>query len=346
MDEIERNETISTVLQRVGLACSVHQALEWASNARYVIQTAARRLEVAHFYDEPEAVEATHQTICQLAQWQHQKFGLGGPARSLELALGVVEEGGEFTTAIVNMNAPEMEDAQGDIAIYLAQLLFHEGLSLAPLFLPVASQPALVIPRTGTGYVYQQSRALGILAHIVLKHQQRTRGLQHREVYLACLCAAAHAVLQTHHIQAKHLTATAAHILTRDRSADIGGDSVLPPGPTPGMVQAITAAAQEVVSAYLAADTTFPKFELALENLVALFLEDHESAGNLHVVFPLAEAPPTEVPAEPPRTSAPITPVSGWYTCLACHGTKYHASASPEERCTYCDGNVVVELPS
>lgn len=245
-------EMTAIVLERLGLTCGLPlgksygaiaiQARAWKTRARDLYlyapnsRQAALQTTLALFENREQtaqvlseftsAEQELHQVICDLARWQAVKYGACGYAHRLAFTLGVVEEIGEKATALITQNRAGMEDAKGDIAVFLAQLLFHEGLSLAPLLAQCYEGPALALgPETPTApYEIQITRAAGALAHVVLKHHQQIRGLQYPAVYQPVLCAAAHAILQTCGIEPHHLQTTAKHVMQRNRSADLGGD--------------------------------------------------------------------------------------------------------------------------
>lgn len=245
------DDILLAILQRLRFTCgkSVGDAA-WGADAAWGVaaitqadlwyRMARSRCLFAHHLvaqdasQDPSQEQQLHQVICKLGEWQTQKFGPPTAGRSLELALGVVEELGEKATAWIEafdtpgtagvINRAAIDDAKGDMAIYLAQLLYHEGLSLAPLLLlPPFKVPVMRLRAPGT-YVVQQLRAIGALAHIVLKRHQRIRGLQHDEVYYVALCVAAVTLIKACELLPEHLTITAQHVLTRDRSAEPGGD--------------------------------------------------------------------------------------------------------------------------
>lgn len=112
----------------------------------------------------------------QVAKWSIKNFGSQrsklDPALtlgSLAPLLGLIEEFGELSEAVDNQNREEIEDALGDIGIYLCDYTSREGI-LLPIRenIPDYKVPPITF-RTLNGL-------LGKLVHITLKRHQGIRG--------------------------------------------------------------------------------------------------------------------------------------------------------------------------
>lgn len=134
--------------------------------------------------DAPELpADATDATQVALARWQAPRFA-NAPTSDPHMALGIIEELGE------TFDAPEFDDALdglGDVCVYASQLATANRLAIGPVL-----DLARVLQTQLTGV--QPIGAAGFLAHLVLKHSQKIRGLadigRYRRGLVACLALA------------------------------------------------------------------------------------------------------------------------------------------------------------
>lgn len=110
----------------------------------------------------------------QLARWQEDRFG-NAPTSDPHMALGVIEELGE---AFDEDAGPEDSvDALGDVMIYASQLCTRNRLAVGPVI-------DLAVLYLKANHCHGHAIAIaGMLAHVVLKHDQAIRGLGPTEVY-------------------------------------------------------------------------------------------------------------------------------------------------------------------
>lgn len=112
----------------------------------------------------------------QLVRWQRDRFGHvshGDPV----IALGVIEELGE--TFDDDASAEDAVDGLGDVMVYGAQLCTANRLAVRPVI-----GLALQYLR---GSLPSPISIAGRFAHVVGKHEQRTRGLDVPEAFRLCL---------------------------------------------------------------------------------------------------------------------------------------------------------------
>lgn len=116
----------------------------------------------------------------ELNRWQIRNFGVSS---DVALALGFYGELDEFNDA---HDPHEQIDAWADMAIYAGQLLMNNRLSIAPaLFSPIV-----------TTYDERGRSPSRSLSHVVVKHAQGIRGIDH-ESYRKMLFDSIHDTLNT-----------------------------------------------------------------------------------------------------------------------------------------------------
>lgn len=118
-----------------------------------------------------------------LAAWQAENFPVAGDLRS---ALGVAEECGELAEAVRVRDTVMVVDGFGDVLVYLGQLLIANRRAIRPWLSGRRMDGAtdLTIP-------------VGRLCHVVLKHDQKIRGMADIERYRDELCQRAADVIST-----------------------------------------------------------------------------------------------------------------------------------------------------
>ncbi len=106
----------------------------------------------------------------EVGLWSEANFGnqrsktVGVALRELAPLLGIVEEVGEFNEAINNGDTSEMEDAIGDMLVYLCDYTYRSGCTLEDEFPTIGISQHLTLPCT-----------VGRLCHCVLKRHQGIR---------------------------------------------------------------------------------------------------------------------------------------------------------------------------
>lgn len=129
-------------------------------------------------YDDP-----TDATQVALAAWQASNFD---DTSDLHMVAGLTEEVGELHEAIEDRDPGAVIDAFGDVLIYLGQLLTSNRIAMRPLLglRRNDGRTEIAVP-------------LGQLAHAVLKHGQKIRGLADVETYRRALVNHAGGVIAT-----------------------------------------------------------------------------------------------------------------------------------------------------
>jgi hypothetical protein len=127
----------------------------------------------------PNVVDRTQ---VRALRWRNREFGLPDDFRVLA---GVVEEMGELAEA----TEPEKAlDSLGDVMIFLGHLLAANRLAMSAVVDAVEDRMPESRYRETT---WEPLAAVGALAHVLLKHADRIRGLAETETFRARLFAAA-----------------------------------------------------------------------------------------------------------------------------------------------------------
>lgn len=112
----------------------------------------------------------------RLARWQIDRFG--GTGGDVLMALGIVEELGETADAAdeghtdVNGGAEQAVDGLGDTMVYASQLCTSNRLAIRPIL-----DLAKLYTKHESATAKVIMAAAGKLSHVVLKHEQKIRGL-------------------------------------------------------------------------------------------------------------------------------------------------------------------------
>jgi len=147
----------------------------------------------------------------KLCRWQRRNFGDVSPVDKVDLhmSLGVIEELGETLSTPEIFGDKGMLDGIGDVCVYSGQLLNGNRLAIRPVmdFADVLAADWDNAPNPEEkpdGREGGPAGMLGRLAHVVLKHDQKIRGFDKREVWqpslvYALACIMGWAKLDTYH---------------------------------------------------------------------------------------------------------------------------------------------------
>lgn len=143
-----------------------------------------------------------HARQIELARWQAANFD---EIDDRNLALGIAEESGELSEA---RNGPDVEDAMGDVAIFLGQLLHANRMSLEPV---ITGHPDDSSLRDAAS----MRESVGRICHVVLKGRQKIRGFEDPAVYRIQLLLAGWDVAVSHGVTPKIYLQVSERVLAR-----------------------------------------------------------------------------------------------------------------------------------
>lgn len=134
----------------------------------------------------PNEIDAMQVKLCR---WQRRNFGDVSPVDKVDvhMSMGIIEEFGEAISAEEIFGDKGKLDGLGDICVYAGQLLNANRLSIRPIM-----DLADLIWADWDGSEHAQKDCdpialVGKFSHVVLKHEQKIRGYDKREVWMPAL---------------------------------------------------------------------------------------------------------------------------------------------------------------
>lgn len=109
----------------------------------------------------------------RLVRWQSHNFGA---PNACEIACGIAEEVGERAIAAEHLDRHAMNDAVGDIMVYLSQLCTARRLSMSKVCKAGEDMLNFLSPQSSL------TVGVGYLAHVQLKDRQGIRGMDNAEL--------------------------------------------------------------------------------------------------------------------------------------------------------------------
>lgn len=133
----------------------------------------------------PNELDAMQVKLCR---WQRANFGDVSPIDKVDvhMGLGVIEEFGETIGATELGGSKGKLDGLGDICVYAGQILNANRMAIRPV-MDLADLIAADLNDEDNQAAMEPAALSGSFAHILLKHEQKIRGYDKREVWLAQL---------------------------------------------------------------------------------------------------------------------------------------------------------------
>ncbi len=122
----------------------------------------------------------------QLCRWQRRNFGDVSPIDKVDIhmGLGIIEEFGEALSATEMLGPKGKLDGLGDVCVYAGQLLNANRLAIRPV---MDLADLLAADWDGDPDQPEPMKLAGLFSHVLLKHEQKIRGYDKRDVWLPAL---------------------------------------------------------------------------------------------------------------------------------------------------------------